>query len=98
MSWATFGSELANRLGEEKVVEALRDFDSLYPQENGESALLQLQIQLSNPLPFDLDEVRLAEYKQLDPRWHDWAAVRAVCLSTADVIFDRIAGGATRGE
>ena len=89
---------LADRLGETRVVEALQDFDNLYPQDNGESALLQLQIQLASPLPFDLDNVQLAEYKLLDPRWHDWAAVCAVCQRTAELIFDRIVGGgAARG-
>jgi hypothetical protein len=85
---------LAVRLGDARVVEALRDFDSLYPQDNGESALLQLQVQLSNPLPFDLDEVKLSEYKFLDSRWHDWAAVRSVCVNVAELIFDRVVGEA----
>jgi hypothetical protein len=83
---------LAVRLGEEKTAAALRDFDDLYPQENGESALMQLQVQLSNPLPFDLDEVNLSEYKSLEPRWQDWGAVRTVCLGVAALIFDRVVG------
>ena len=88
---------LANRLGDARVIEAFRNFDNLYPQDNDQSALLQLQIQLANPLPFDLDDMQLAEYKLLDPRWHDWAAVRAVCQSTAELIFDQIVSGATPG-
>jgi len=43
----------ATRLGSEGTVGALRNFDELYPQPNGESALQQLQIQLAEPLPFD---------------------------------------------
>ena len=42
------------------MVKALRSFDSLYPQESGESPTQQLQLQLSNPLPYDLEEVRLS--------------------------------------
>lgn len=83
---------LATRIGDSAVVEALKAFDSLYPQENGESALMQLQIQLSNPMPFDLDAVRLAEYKFLDARWHEWNTVRGVCQDVADLIFDRVIG------
>jgi hypothetical protein len=83
---------LACHMGEEEVVEALRRFDRLYPQPNEESALQQLQIQLSNPLPYDLEEMNLAEYKQLDPRWHDWKAVKTVCADCATLIFDRIVG------
>jgi len=53
---------------------------------------MQLQIQLSNPLPYDLEEMSLAEYKHLDPRWHDWNAVKAVCADRATLIFDCIVG------
>ena len=81
---------LADRMGDEKVVEALRSFDRLYPQPNEESALQQLQIQLANPLPYDLEELDLAEYKNLDPRWQDWQAVKAACLDVAILVFDHI--------
>lgn len=83
---------LADHMGDEKVVEALYSFDRLYPQPSGESALQQLQIQLANPMPYDLEELNLAEYKNLAPRWHDWQAVKAVCVHVAILIFDRIVG------
>jgi hypothetical protein len=54
--------------------------------------LQQLQIQLSNPLPYDLEEMNLAEYKHLYFRWHDWEAVKAACADFAMLIFDRILG------
>lgn len=81
---------LNDHMGDDQVVESLQRFDQLYPQPNGESALQQLQIQLANPLPFDLEETRLSEYKSLDPKWHDWKKVKAVCARSATVIFDRI--------
>ncbi len=83
---------LAEHMGEENFAEALRSFDSLYPQPNGESALQQLQIQLVQPLPYDLDDVNLVEYKNLAPRWHDWQSVRIACIHYADLIFDQITG------
>lgn len=83
---------LFDRIGEDEAVSALRSFDSMYPQPNGESALQQLQIQLAAPLPFDLDEVNLAEYKQLASKWHDWSAVQSACMACATLIFDRIVG------
>jgi hypothetical protein len=58
---------LAEQSGEECVVDALHRFDQLYSQTNGESALQQLQIQLAAPLPYDLDEMDLREYKNLAP-------------------------------
>jgi hypothetical protein len=83
---------LADHTGAEGTVEALRFFDSIYPQPNGESALQQLQVQLATPLPYDLDEVELTEYKQLAPRWHAWAEVQSACSACATLIFDRIIG------
>ena len=83
---------LADHMGSEKMVEALRPFDRLYPQPNEESALQQMQIQLANPLPYDLEELNLAEYKNLDPRWHNWQTVKAACADYATLIFDHIVG------
>jgi len=83
---------LAEHMGVEKMVEALRPFDLLYPQPNEESALQQMQIQLADPLPYDLEELNLVEYKNLDPRWTDWQTVRAACADHATLIFDRIVG------
>jgi hypothetical protein len=83
---------LAENLGPEPTAEALRHFDQLYPQPNGASALQQLEIQLAQALPFDLDAVNLAEYKQLAPRWQDWNVVRAACADCAVRIFDHLAG------
>jgi hypothetical protein len=82
---------LASHLGDPKTAEALKDFDLLYPQPNQASALQQLQIQLANPAPYDLDEMRLSEYKQLDPQWHDWAQVKAACAHCTTSVFDRLA-------
>jgi hypothetical protein len=83
---------LADHMGAAKMVEALRPFDRLYPQPNQESALQQLQIQLAQPLPYDLEESNLAEYKNLHPRWHDWQTVKAACADCATLIFDNIVG------
>jgi len=83
---------LADHMGAGKTVEALQLFDRLYPQLNEESALQQLQIQLAQPLPYDLEEHNLAEYKNLDPRWRNWQTVKAVCADYAILIFDDIVG------
>lgn len=79
-------------MGDDRVIEALRPFDRLYPQPNEESALQQVQIQLANLLPYDLEELNLAEYKNLDPRWHNWQTVKAACVHYAILIFDQIVG------
>ena len=68
----------------------MADFDGLYPQPSGESALQQLQVQLAHPLPYDLDEAHLAEYRRLDARWHDWRRVTERCAAVAADIFRRL--------
>lgn len=81
---------LASHMGDEHVALALQSFDRLYPQQSGESPLQQLQVQLANPMPFDLEETELSEYKNLTARWHDWIAVKTACAHLATVIFDRV--------
>lgn len=82
---------LGDRIGDERVGRGLESFDRLYPQPSGESALQQLQAQLGNPMPYDLKEVNLSEYKNLDPKWHDWDVVVAAAAHLSGVIFDRAA-------
>ena len=81
---------LAHRIGDQVVAEALRPFDRLYHQDNGESALQQLQAQLASPLPYDLEDTELSEYKNLAAQWHDWNAVTAACAHVAVVVFDYV--------
>lgn len=78
---------LSDRLGESAMASALGRFDEIYPQPNGESALQQLQIQLASPLPYDLQETKLSEYKNLDPRWHHWAVIKELCGRYAIALF-----------
>jgi hypothetical protein len=81
---------LAEHMGGDGVALALQSFDRLYLQASGESPLQQLQVQLANAIPYDLEETELSEYKSLDPRWHDWGTVKAACSHVATVIFDRV--------
>jgi hypothetical protein len=81
---------MADRLGEAGTFAALADLDLLYPQQDGESALQQLQVQLARPLPYDLDGMNLSEYRRLDPRWQDWRRVADACAAIAAGIFDKL--------
>ncbi len=84
-------SALADAMGDEGLWSALKSFDELYEQTAGDSPLQQLQIQLSNPLPFDLEETNLSEYKDLDERWANWGALEEVCKRAARVVFAGLA-------
>jgi len=57
---------LASHMGGDTVAHALQSFDRFYQQSNGESPLQQLQVQLANALPYDLEETEWPEYKNLD--------------------------------
>jgi len=81
---------VADHMPQQAVVKALQSFDNLYPQANGESALQQLLIQLANPLPYDLEETNLSEYKNLDPKWQRWETVKSACINWSITIFDRM--------
>lgn len=81
---------LATHMGADSSGEALHSFDRMYPQESGESALQQLQAQLANPLPYDLDELDLSEYRDLAAEWQDWERVKAACGRIAVAVFDHV--------
>lgn len=81
---------LATHMGASSTGEAMRSFDRLYPQESGESALQQLQAQLANPLPYDLDEPDLSQYRDLAPQWQDWGRVKTACGGIAVAVFDHV--------
>jgi len=81
---------LTARLSDSGVIRALRPFDDLYPQANKESPLQQLSIQLGEPMPFDLDDIDLAEYKHLANEWQDWDRVDRACRASAILILDHL--------
>jgi hypothetical protein len=72
-----------DRLGMKGTLAAMSTFDRLYPQPNGESPTQQLIVQLSSPMPFDLPQTDLSEYKKLSSRWHDWSVIRKACAECA---------------
>jgi hypothetical protein len=79
---------LAERIGPERIKHALASLDQLYPQASGESALQQLQVQLANPMPYDLENTDLKEYRKLHPKWHDWNRVKENCAIIAVDLFN----------
>ncbi|RZD17425.1 MAG: hypothetical protein EVJ46_04165 [Candidatus Acididesulfobacter guangdongensis] len=78
---------LADHLGIKKTNKALTSFDELYPQENKASALRQLIVQLTKPMPYDLKETDLTKYKNLDKKWQDWQNIEEYCKKITINIF-----------
>jgi hypothetical protein len=87
---------MQDRLGDAGTLKAMQSFDRLYPQPNGESPTQQLLVQLAKPLPYDLEETRLSEYKRLAPRWHDWKTVCEACARCSARLFIGLAKPASK--
>lgn len=81
---------LADSMARSDIGAALAPFDDIYGQPNDESPLQQLQVQIANPVPYDLETTELPEYRDLATRWHDWDVVKAVSEQLATVIFDQV--------
>lgn len=81
---------LSERIGPARITKALASLDQLYPQTSGESALQQLQVQLANPMPYDLENTDLREYRKLHAKWHDWNRVKEICATIAVELFKRL--------
>ena len=78
---------LASRMSKDEIVDAMRTFDELYPQSSGQSAIQQLQVQLSNALPYDADKSGTEIYRGLEPQLGNWDRVRKWCSEVSLVIF-----------
>ena len=81
---------LNEKQGDPASVEALKTFDDLYPQPNGESPLQQLIVQLAKPAPYDLEDTDLTEYKHLVRRWQKGESVAEACAKFSTVLLDRL--------
>ena len=79
---------LSDFLGTERSLFALQRFDELYPQNNGNSPLQQLTLQLASPKPSDFDDDEIREYKYLSEKWADWENVRRQCCNLSMSIMD----------
>jgi hypothetical protein len=77
---------LADRIGLDEAAGALRGIDDYYADINRrpEAVATQLARQLADPRPRDAEvTTQLASYKALDPRWHEWSAVKGVLADLA---------------
>ncbi len=80
---------LADRAGLDEAADVLSAIDDYYADINRrpEAVVTQLVRQLADPQPRDAEVTsQLATYKALDPRWHDWSAVKTVLADLAERI------------
>jgi hypothetical protein len=77
---------LADRMGIDEAAVVLSGIDDYYADVNRrpEAVATQLARQLADPRPRDAEvTTQLADYKALDPCWHQWSAVTAVLADLA---------------
>jgi hypothetical protein len=78
---------LAEQMGLDEAAAVLADIDDYYADVNRqpEAVSTQLVRQLADAQPRDVEvTTQLATYKALDPRWHNWATVKAVLADLAE--------------
>jgi len=88
---------LAERLGPGEAARVILGMDAYYEDQigpGGGRVATQLAKQLAEPRPYDLSEVDLARYRELDGRWQDWDAVIHVARGLATAVLDAPAGEA----
>ena len=82
---------LSDKLGIGESAQVLAAIDEFYEDVNlrPQAVATQVARQLSDPCPRDSETTsRLAEYKALDERWHDWAAVTDVLADVASLMVE----------
>ena len=78
---------LAERIGLDQAAKMLTAIDDYYADVNRrpEAVVTQLVRQLSDPRPRDSQVTKqLSKYKELEERWHDWAAVKTMLGGLAE--------------
>jgi hypothetical protein len=83
---------IAATLTDHEVIAALAPMDRLYPQPGDRGAVRQqLMRQLALPRPYDLDTLKLDEYRGLAAEWHDWSTVVRRCEEIASLLASAVA-------
>lgn len=84
---------LADRLGQSPAVDVILGLDDYYEDQQGprgRRVSTQVLRQLAQPVPWDLSDVDLTWYRQLDRRWQDWTTVADACRTLAVQAMDRL--------
>ncbi len=68
---------LLDRLGDAGALDALRELDTLYEQDNGASVLVEVVDRLARAEPSDRDRIDLSTYRGLNAPWNEWEHLKA---------------------
>lgn len=87
---------LTERMGRREAARVIVGMDEYYEDQVGPSGLriaTRLARQLAEPAPYDLSDIDLARYRQLDDRWRDWENVEDTARSLAADVLDLVTEG-----
>ncbi|MFY9342184.1 MAG: hypothetical protein WAT39_06835 [Planctomycetota bacterium] len=84
---------LCERLGDDALRAALREFDAIYRQPNGASPLAEVVERLAEATPGDRAKVDLRTYRDLVAPWTDWNHLVARGRHWARVLAPLVLGG-----
>jgi diaminopimelate decarboxylase len=82
---------MADRYGVRESAGVLAHIDEYYADQHSEGMGVAAQVarQLADPRPADASVTReLRSYRNLEPRWADWATVRSACRELATAMLD----------
>lgn len=86
---------LADHLGAEAAAAVALSLDDYYDDQQGAGGrrvATQLARQLAEPAPYDLSDVDLRAYRELEERWREWGAVIGACRALATAMLTASAG------
>ncbi len=84
---------LFERLGDDGVRAAMREFDAIYQQPNGASPLAEVVERLADAVPADRAQIDLATYRDLVAPWSDWNHLTTRGRHWARVLAPLVLGG-----
>ncbi len=87
---------LAERVGPRDAARVILGMDDYYEDQvgpGGRRVATQLAKQLADPAPYDLSEVDLAHYRELEIRWRDWENVTSASRLLASEVLNLLAEG-----
>ncbi len=85
---------ISHILEDQKVVDALKEFDIYYKdvyRGSVVSPLNQLARQLAEPKPYDLDEIHIADYKGISPPLDRWENISDICNRVSAILSGLLA-------
>jgi len=87
---------LADRMGRSEAARVIVEMDEYYEDQvgpGGRRIATQLARQLAEPAPYDLSDIDLARYRQLEDRWRDWGNVVDATRALAAEVLDLVSEG-----